>query len=79
MATPGRGDGGPVLDAFERSDRLADYWRHRTQEYAGLAAAFVRRVREGSLPPDDACVWARILVRQAEMIGLLPKGWKACE
>lgn len=64
-----------VLDAFERSARLADVERHRHQEYDAQADALLARIREGVMPPNDLRAWARILVDTAESVGLLVKGW----
>jgi hypothetical protein len=59
--------------ATELAARRLDVMRHRQREYAALAIGLELRLREGSLPPDDAYHWTVILLRQAQIIGLL--GW----
>jgi hypothetical protein len=37
------------------------------EEFQSLSTALVQRLREGSLPPDDAYWWARALCSEAYM------------
>lgn len=41
---------------------------HYVAECGSLGAAVVLRLREGSLPPDDAYWWARILGQMARKV-----------
>jgi hypothetical protein len=79
--TPAPGD--VVCDSAELAARRLDVMQHRQREYAALSIGLELRLREGSLPPDDAYHWTVILLRQADAIGLSRSGWvereeKAC-
>ena len=62
-----------MADSAELAARRLDVLRHRQLEYAALAIGLELRLRERSLPPDDAYHWTVILLRQAQAIGLY--GW----
>lgn len=68
-----------MLGAGEQMARTADEHRHRLQEYAALVVGFEVRMRERSMPPEDAQAWAHIILEQAESIGLLTRGWDAVD
>jgi hypothetical protein len=49
-----------------RTSECADEARVRSHaEYEAFSDAFCRRLREGSLPPDEAYWWTRVLVWEA--------------
>jgi hypothetical protein len=43
------------------------------EEFDALACSLCRRVKEGSLPPDDAYWWVRMLCSDAELIAEQPE------
>lgn len=42
------------------------------EELEKMTNAFIQRLREGSLPPDDTFWWTRILYAEAKSLGLIP-------